>query len=96
MSFHLLLREREFVTLADMKNDVVKVEVNMVVAKRSNTGKGILKEEDQPSASLDVEFDSIMKTMENLMDRLTLGHNPTISQPKTLIRNPNFRRPKIQ
>ena len=32
--FSLLLRERDSATLADMQNDAIKVEVNMVVAKK--------------------------------------------------------------
>lgn len=43
--FLVLLREREYATLSDMKNHVVKVEFNMVSAKRSKIGKGRVKEE---------------------------------------------------
>ena len=73
--FSILLRERESPTLVEMKNDAVKVEVNMITAKKSRMGKIKLKEEDKPSSSTsDNEFDSMMKTMEKLMDRLALGN----------------------
>jgi len=32
--FSLLLRERDSTTLADMQNDAIKVEVNMIAAKK--------------------------------------------------------------
>jgi hypothetical protein len=37
--FSLLLRERESATLADMQNDAIKVEVNMLAAKKSKMAK---------------------------------------------------------
>ena len=39
----ILLRERESPSLEEMKNDVVKVEVNMIAAKKSKMGKTKLK-----------------------------------------------------
>lgn len=42
--FSLLLRERDSSTLADMKNDAIKVEVNMIAAKKSKMAKAKLKE----------------------------------------------------
>ena len=94
--FSILLRERESHTLSEMKNDAVKVEVNMIAAKNSKMGKTKLKEEDKPSTS-DDKFDSMMKTMEKLMDRLALGNTfvpPTQHEPQ--FRNPQFRRPQNQ
>ena len=50
-----------------------------------------------PSASssvTDIKFEMMLKTMENLMDRLTIdnrGFNREQAEPQ--IRNPNFRRP---
>ena len=62
--FSNFLRERESPSLAEMKNDAVKVEVNMIATKNSNMGKTKLKEEDKPSI-FDDKFDSMMKTMKN-------------------------------
>ena len=80
--FSIILREREFVTLVEMQNDVVKIEVNMDATKRSKMGKERLKEEEQPSTSSDVKFDTMMKTMEGLMDRLSLGNNTPLLHNK--------------
>ena len=51
-------------------------------------GKNKLKEGDKPSTS-DDKFDSMMKTMEKLMDRLALGNK---SSPPTQ-HEPQFRNP---
>lgn len=73
--FSLLLRERESTTLVDMQNDAINVEVNMVATKKSKMGKAKLKEEEKPSSSTpEDKLDSMMKTMEKLMDRLDLGN----------------------
>lgn len=77
-----------------MKNDAVKVEVNMAAVKKSNMGKTKLKGEDNPSTS-DDKFDSMMKTMEKLMDRLALGNSSELPvQHEPLFRNPQFGRPQ--
>lgn len=81
-----------------MQNDAIKVEVNMVVAKKSKMGKAKWKEEEKPS-SLDPEdkIDSMMKTMEKLMDRLALGNTSTPpAQQEPQFINPQFRRPQNQ
>ena len=96
--FSILLRERESPTLSEMKSDAVKVEVNMIAAKKSKMGKNKLKEEDKPSTSTSEDkFDSMMKTMDKLMDRLALGNTsapPMQHEPQ--FRNPQFRRPQNQ
>ena len=56
----------------DIKNDAVKVEANMAATKRSNVGKKKLKEEEKPSSSSDANFDSMMNTMEKIMDIIFL------------------------
>ena len=70
-----MLWERESITLAEMKNDTMKLEVNMDVEKMSKVGKGRVKEEKQPSTSSDGKFDTMVKTMEGLMDRIALENN---------------------
>ena len=61
-------------------------------------GKTRLKEEDNPSSSTsDDKFDSMMKTMEMLMDTLALDNTsapPMQHEPQ--FRNPQFRRPQNQ
>ena len=92
-----MLRERDSASLANMQNDAVKVEVHMAATKRFNMGKTKLKEEEKPSSSSDANFDSMMKTMEKLMDRLVLGATPFLpTQQETHIINLQFRLPQIQ
>lgn len=90
--FSLLLRERDSATLIDMKNDAIKVEVNMLVAKKSKMEKNKLKEEEKPSTSApEDKFEKMMKTMEKLMDRLALGNTPAPpAQQEPQFRNPQF------
>ena len=96
--FSILLRERESPTLFEMQSDAVKVEVNMIADKTSKMGKTKLKEEEKPAISTSEEkFDSMMKNMEKLIDRLALGN--TFSPPlqhEPQFRNPKFRRPQNQ
>ena len=55
-----------------------------------------MKEEDKPSTS-DDKFDSMMKTMEKMMDRLSLGNaSAPPAQHEPQFRNPQFRRPQNQ
>jgi len=95
---YLLLRERESATLAEMQSDVVKVEVNLIAVKKSKMGKTKLKEEEKPSSSTSEDkLDSMMKTMENFMERLDLGNTsapPMHHEPQ--FRNPQFKRPQNQ
>ena len=74
--FSILLRERESSSLVEMQNDAVKFELNMAATKRSKMGKKKLKEEEKPSSSSYAKFDSMMKTMEKLMDKLVLRATP--------------------
>ena len=69
--FALLLRERRSTTLADIMNDAIEVEVNLIASKkgkyRFETKK--VKEEVQPSTSqstADSKIDSMLKVMERL------------------------------
>ena len=94
--FSILLRERESPSLGEMLKDFVKLEVNKIEAKNSKMGKTKLKEEDKPSTS-DDKFDSMMKKMEKIMDRLALGNTYSPSaKHEPQFRNPQFRRPQNQ
>jgi len=58
-----------------MQNDAIKVEVNMIAIKKLKMAKAKLKEEEKPSTSApEDKFETMMKTMEKLMDRLALGN----------------------
>ena len=98
--FDLALRERRSTNLAYMMNDVMEVEVNLMASRKLkhklDSERKMDKEESQPSSShtFDAKFDSMMKTMEKLMEILAIGDGPRIRQQhETQIRNPNFRRP---
>ena len=97
--FAFSLRERKSATLAAMFTDALEVEANMMASgkmKHRDIDRR-KKEENLPSASSstnDVKFEMMLKTMEKLMDRLTMdnrGFNREQTEPQ--IRNPNFRRP---
>ena len=73
--FSLFLRERKHVSLYDMMNSAIEVEVNIMasVKFKQKTELRRVKEEPQASTSQstsDVKFDMMMKLMENLMDKL--------------------------
>ena len=58
-----------------MLNDAIKVEVNMMASgkmKNKDVDKRKNKEEISSPSSSDSKLDSIMRTMEKLVDRLSL------------------------
>ena len=82
-----------------MMNDAIEVEVNMMASgkiKNKDVDKRKNKEEISSPSSSDSKFDSIMRTMEKLVDRLSLENKQVhVQQQDTQIRNPNFRIPPI-
>ena len=97
--FAFSLRERKSATLAAMFTDSLEVEANMMASgkmKHRDVDRR-RKEENVPSPSSsasDVKFDIMLKTMEKLMDKLTMDARPfNREQGDPQIRNPNFRRP---
>lgn len=87
--FTLLLCERKSATLVDMMNDAVEVEVNLTSARRKKRDEGDWrreegdmrkgKEPEQPSTSYtqEVRDNMMMRTMEKLMERLTVDNIPS-------------------
>ena len=97
--FTLLLRERRYVSLTNMMDDVIKVEVNLSTTnktKQRNETKRVKEEEPQAStsqSSSDAKFNMMMKTMEKLMDKLSADDtNQMKDQNECQVRNSNFRR----
>jgi hypothetical protein len=97
--FTLLLRERRSTTLDDMMNDAIEVEVNLMASGKikynPETDMKKAQEEAQPSTSQssDAKFDLMVKTMEKLVENLSLDNKPAIrDQTELQLRNPNFRR----
>ena len=85
-----------------MFTNALEVEANMMACRniklRVEVDKRKGREEIHPtsstSSSSDVKFEMMLKTMEKLMDRLTVEAQPVNrEQNESQIRNPNFRRP---
>ena len=79
--FSLLLRERKSTSLPVMFTDALEVETNMMacgkIKQRVDVDRRKGREEIMPSISLapssnDIKFEMMLKTMENLMDKLTM------------------------
>ena len=80
--FAYSLRERRSTSLTDMMNDAIEVEVNMMASgkmKNKDINKRKNKEEISSPSSSDSKFDSIMRTMEKLVDRLSLENKQVFS-----------------
>ena len=96
--FAFSLRERKSTTLAAMFTYALEVEANMMASGKMKHRDIDRRKKDEnfpfASSTNDVKFEMMLKTMEKLMDRLTMenrGFNREQSDPQ--IRNPNFRRP---
>jgi hypothetical protein len=82
-----------------MQRDVVSVEENMLAKRaRQRTEKRVTIKEEPSTSSSDAKLDSLVRTMERMMDRLDIVDRtpPRENQPGPQIRNPNFRRNQPQ
>ena len=82
-----------------MMFDVVEVEINMMSSKRGRykvdqRWQRKPKEETQASTSSDPKFDSLMKVMEKLVDKLSIREKTPTRDNVPQIRNPNYRTPR--
>ena len=97
--FAYSLRERRSASLTDMMNDAIEIEVNMMESgkiKNKDVYKRKNKEDISSPSSYDSKFNSVMRTMEKLVDKLSLENKQVlVQQQDTQIRNPNFRRPLV-
>ena len=82
-----------------MMDDAIEVEVNLIASnktKQRNETRKVKEEEPQAStsqSSSDAIFNMMMKTMEKLMDKLSIDDkNQMKDQNEPQVRNPNFRR----
>lgn len=77
---------RRSTSLADMMNDAIEVEVNLMalgkMKQKIDSKRKKIKDEAQASSShsSDIRFDSMMKTMDKIMERLVLGGRPATTQ----------------
>jgi hypothetical protein len=100
--FALLLREKRYTTLDDMMNYAIEVEENLKesgkIKYNPETDMKNAQEEAQPSTSQSsyAKFDLMVKTMEKLVENLSLDNKPTTrDQIKLQLKNPNFRRLRV-
>ena len=95
-NFALFLRERKYVSLNDMMNDAIEVEVNLMAFGKikHKTEVRRIKKESQAFiswSSSNSKFDMMIK----VMDKLSIyERHPTRDHNEPNIRNPNFRRPQ--
>ena len=95
--FALFLRERRFSTLEDMMSDAIEVDINMISYKRGRYKVEARKVKEEPQASTsssDPKFDSLMKVMEKLVDKLSINNKLATRDNEPQIRNPNYRLPR--
>jgi hypothetical protein len=97
--FAYSLREIRSASLTYTMNDAIEVEVNMMALGKMNNkdvDKRKNKEEILSPSSSDSKFENIMRTMERLVNRLSLENKQVhVQQQDAQIRNPNSRRPLI-
>ena len=106
--FTLLLSERRSTSLADMMKDAIEVEVNLAASRNKKRDEGewrreegdIMrdKEPEQPSSSnsQEVKMEMMMKSMEKLIERLTMDNRPpTKENQEQQNRNQNVRRSQV-
>jgi hypothetical protein len=100
--FSLLLRERRLENLDSTMSNVVEVEVNMMASRKIkskfNRGDKRNQGDAQPSTSRssDDRFNMMMKTIEKLMERISMGNRPIArGQNDPQPRNQNLQRVQI-
>ena len=82
-------------------SNAVEIEINMMSSKRGRYKVDTReqrkpKEEPQDSIPANPKFDSLMKVMEKLVDRLSISEKPPSRDNVPHIRNPNYRVPRQQ
>ncbi len=92
----LALRERKPPTLDDMMNAAIEVGDSVLATRRHKQEEGRVREENQPStsASTNENFDLMMKTMNLMLERLSMDNRPPPKDHvEPHVKNPNFKRP---
>ena len=62
-------------------NDAIEVEINLTTAREKMREEGEIRKDKEPtqpfsSNSQEARMDMMMETMEKVMERLTMDHNP--------------------
>jgi hypothetical protein len=98
--FALLLRERRSTSLDDMMSDAIEVEVNQTASRKIkyNSDRDINKVQDKAhsstSQSSEERFQLMMKTMEKLIERMSLD-NKNNTREQVDVPPRNQRRPAV-
>lgn len=93
------LRERYPTTLEDMQNNAISVEDNLLAKKSKIKVEKIFTIKEEPTTSSDAKFDTLDKTREKMIEKISLTNWVATREPYIgpQIRNPNFRRqPRMQ
>lgn len=92
------LRERHPYTMEKMKRNIVSVEVNLFAKREKLKFERRVTIKEEPSSSLDEKLDTLVKTMERVMGRMTMTNTALGREPQggPQIRNPNLRRNQPQ
>jgi len=88
MAYHL--KERDPATLEEMLRNAVSVEANLFIKKSKSKDERTEKKfvfKEEPSPYLDVKLDTLIKTMEIMMDRMSIKDR----KEEPSVRNLNFR-----
>jgi hypothetical protein len=76
------MRERRSATLDDMMIDAIEFEVNLMASRKmkTNSGRDIKRTQDKSqsltSQTSKERFEAMMRNMERMMERMTLGNRP--------------------
>ena len=76
------LRERFSATLEDMKKNFVSLEANLLAEKSKLKTENMVTIKEETSTSSDVKLDTLVKTMDNMMERMTLGDRAISREPQ--------------
>ena len=97
--FTLFLRERRYISLTNMMDDAIEVEVNLTTSnktKQRNETRRVKEGKPQAStsqSSLDATFNMMMKNLEKRIDKLSTDDKNQLQTPnEPQVRKPNFRR----
>lgn len=87
-------RERDPITLEKMQENALKVEYNLLAkkSKLKSEKKSNNRREPSSSSSNNYKIDSLMRTMEKIMDRISITDRAPLGENQTgQIRNPNYK-----
>ena len=65
------LGKRNLVTFQEMQSNAIRVEANLLAKKEKMKTQKTLVFKEESSSSPDLKFDVMLKTVENLVDKLT-------------------------